>query len=376
MIMVVVGRGVRRYGMSPVGEDELWARWRAGESLRKIAAAQSMPDQHVRRYLMQCGGIRPAPVRRAELHLSSGEREEVSRALARGESYRLVGRALGRSHTTISREVARNGGRAAYRAGPADEAAYVRARRPKVSKLARDPQLRAAVEAGLEAQWSPEQISARLRVDHPGDASMRICRESIYRAIFQPQRKAIKAHLHRQLRTARLGAPPARGGMRHPRIAAVPTGTGQIRAMVGIGARPPEVEERVVPGHWEGDLVMRTRPSAVATLVERTTRYLRVVALPGGIKAGPVRQALSADLAGVQAHLLRSITWDRGREMAEHATLTAQVGAPVYFSASTCPRTLTCASMTSTPWTPSPRASTPAHDESSDGPPPPRPTTS
>jgi IS30 family transposase len=281
---------MRSVGMSEQQVEQVWVGFRAGESLSRISRREGVPKQQVARYLQSHGGVRPLPARRSPRHLSV---------------------------------VARNGGRDAYRAAAADTAAFGRARRPKASKLALAPVLRAVVEAGLELEWSPEQISHRLRLDHPDDPVMRVSHETIYMAIYQPHRRAVKAKLHRQLRTGRL--------MRHPKLAAVPSGRGRLKNMVLLADRPAEVADRLVAGHWEGDLVMGTRPSAVATLVERTTRLLRVVALPGGIKAAPVRAALTADLLKVHPALRRSLTWDRGREMAEHAQLTTDTNCPVYF---------------------------------------------
>ena len=174
-------------------------------------------------------------------------------------------------------------------------------------------------------EWSPQQISNRLRVDYPHDAEMWISHEAIYLCVFQPARKALTQNLHRKLRTGRT--------MRLPRIARQPQGRGRIRGMVPITDRPPEVEARTTVGDWEGDLVMGRRPSAVATLVERTTRLTRLVALPDGIKCGPVRLALTRDLNEIDPALRRTLTWDRGREMAEHAQLTADTGCQVYFCA-------------------------------------------
>ena len=314
---------MRSFGMSEQQVEQVWVGFRAGESLSRIGRREGVPKQQVARYLQSHGGVRPLPARRSPRHLSVGQREEISRGLARGESFRVIAAGVGCAHTTVSREVARNGGRDAYRAAAADAAAFGRARRPKVSKLAASPMLRAVVESGLELEWSPEQISRRLRLDHPDDPVMRVSHETIYMAIFQPRRRAVKAKLHRQLRTGRL--------MRHPKSSAIPSGRGRLKNMVLIADRPADVADRLVAGHWEGDLVMGTRPSAVATLVERTTRYLRVVALPGGIKAAPVRAALVADLLNIDPGLRRSLTWDRGREMAEHAQLTTDTGCPVYF---------------------------------------------
>jgi IS30 family transposase len=205
----------------------------------------------------------------------------------------------------------------------ADEAAFDRARRPKTSLLAARPMLRARVEQGLELEWSPQQISRRLVLDFTNDPSMRVSHETIYLSIFQSRRRALTPRMHRRLRTGR--------PMRLPLVARQPAGRGRIRNMVSIRERPPHVEDRSVGGHWEGDLVMGRRPSAIATLVERHSRYVRLVALPAGIKATAVRDALVADLNRVPFWLRRSLTWDRGREMADHAALTALTGCRVYF---------------------------------------------
>lgn len=291
---------MRTYGLSSEQLDAVWVSLRAGESLGRIARTHRVPLQHIRRYFLQTGGVRPRPVSRSLRQLSAAEREEISRGLAAGESFRLIGGRLGRSHTTIGREVARNGGREEYRSQSADAAAYERARRPKESKLAMSPTLRAEVEQGLELDWSPQQIAHRLKLEHADDPRMRVSHETIYLSVFQPARKALRRGLHAHLRSGRT--------MRLPKVARQPSGRGQIRGMVLLADRPPEVENRLVPGDWEGDLVMGRRPSAVITLVERTSRTVRLVALPNGIKAGPVRAALAADLARVPTRLRRSGT--------------------------------------------------------------------
>ncbi|MFD0169075.1 IS30 family transposase [Streptomyces decoyicus] len=229
----------------------------------------------------------------------------------------------GRSPSTVSREIARSGGRNLYRAASADAAAYTRGRRPKQVKLAQRLALRALVEAKLALCWSPEQIAGWLRRQFPGDASMQISHEAIYLSLYDPRRRqAIDRSLTQRLRSGR--------PMRRPKIARRPTGRGIIRGMVSITARPAEVEDRKAPGHWEGDLVMGTRPSAVATLVERTSRYTAIVALPDGIKAEQVTPHLTRSLLGIPPQLRRTLTWDRGREMAEHQVITAGTGMPIY----------------------------------------------
>ena len=314
---------MRDYGFSSVQQEELWRRWRSGESLGGIARGMGAQLQHVRRFLLQTGGLK-SPVRcRSLRHLSAREREEVSRGIAAGLSARAIARNLGRSASTISREIARNGGRGDYRAGPAEEAAERRARRPKQAKLACRPDLRALVEELLTQRWSPEQISGRLRLDFPGEPAMWVSHETIYLALFDPRRRAINRHLSRQLRTGRL--------MRHPRKAHQPSGRGRLRDMQPISRRPAEADDRRTGGHWEGDLVMGTRPSAIATLVERTSRLVRLVALPDGIKAPQVRPHLTRAALQIPPHLRRTLTWDQGREMAEHSGFTTETAMPVYF---------------------------------------------
>jgi len=234
----------------------------------------------------------------------------------------IAGR-LGRSPSTVSREIDRNGGRDAYRAVNADAAAYDRARRPKPSKLATDPVLRERVSAQLVEDWSPQQIAARLRFQHPDEPGLRVSHETVYRDLYMPSRGVFDAGMFHHLRSERPIHRPRRKMSSH--------GRGRIRNMVSIHARPVEADAREVTGHWEGDLVFGARPSAVATLVDRATRYTMVVALPDGYKADTVAAALVEHVATLPTHLRRSLTWDRGREMASHATITAALSMPVFF---------------------------------------------
>lgn len=314
---------MRDYGFSPAQQDETWRRWREGQSFSLMGRALGAPMHDVRRFLYQSGGVRQTSRQRSERHLTCGEREEISRGIAASESARQMARRLGRSASTVSREIARNGGRDRYRAASADAAAYERGRRPKPAKLAERPALRALVEAKLAQCWSPEQIAGWLRRQFPRDASMQISHEAIYLSLYDPRRRqTIDRSLTRRLRTPR--------PMRRPKIARPPTGRGVIRGMVSITARPAEVEDRKVPGHWEGDLVMGTRPSAVATLVERTSCFTAIVALPDGIKAEQVAPHLSRSLLSIPPQLRRTLTWDRGREIAEHQAITTTTGMPIY----------------------------------------------
>jgi IS30 family transposase len=277
----------------------------------------------VRAFVLQTGGVQQRPPQRAVRSLSAVEREEISRGIAAGESCRAVARRLGRAPSTVSREVTRNGGRRRYRAQIADAAAYRRATRPKPCKLALDPRLRAVVEAKLALCWSPEQIAGWLQVAYPTDSTMRISHETIYLSLYVPHRGVLRRDLRGCLRTGR--------AMRHPRGKRLPQGRGQLIDTIPIHQRPTEADGRKVPGHWEGDLVLGKRPSAVLTLVERTSRSVVLVALPAGWRANQVRPALTTAMGRLPEQLRRSLTWDQGKEMAEHARLTADIGIPVFF---------------------------------------------
>jgi IS30 family transposase len=256
--------------------------------------------------------------------LTVAEREEISRGIARGDSDREIGRLLGRSHTTIGREIDRCGGRRRYRAHFADEEAWLRARRPKQTKLARCPELRRIVAERLREEHSPQQIAGWLRREHPDNEAMQVSHETIYRSLYVQSRGELRRELTRHLRTGRQRRQP-RGASRHGQ------GRGKIRAMVPISERPPEVADRAVPGHWEGDLLMGTKTSAIAVLVERQTRYCQLVALPDGFRADAVREALVRSILTLPAQLRRSLTWDQGTEMAEHRQFTVDSGVQVYF---------------------------------------------
>jgi IS30 family transposase len=314
---------VRSWGLSAAEQDKVWARWRQGESLRLIARMLGKRGPSVRAFVLQTGGVQRRPPRRAPRSLSMAEREEVSRGVAAGESCRQIAARLGRAPSTVSRELARNGGRHRYRAQAADAAAFRRAQRPKPAKLLMQPRLRAVVEAKLALRWSPQQIAGWLPLAYPQDPVMRVSHETIYLSLFVQSRGALRRELQRCLRTGR--------AMRYPRGKRLPQGRGQLRDVVLISERPAEAEDRAVPGHWEGDLLLGKRPSAVATLVERTSRYLTLVALPDGYKAEQVRPALAAAVARLPEQLRRSLTWDQGKEMAEHTRFTVDTGVQVYF---------------------------------------------
>ncbi len=310
---------MQTFGLSPDQQEQVWARWRAGQSLRSIARSLGINRPASVRCLMAAtGGVRRPARRRAAHQLSAAEREEISRGLAAKESTRSIARRLGRSASTVSREVARNGGRAGYRAGAAEARAWQRGRRPKTCKLAGTSaaavRLRARVEHDLAQGWSPQQIAARLRADfgddHDGEA-MRVSHEAIYLSLFVQARGALRKELSAALRTGR--------AMRFPRAKRLRQGRGQLVDTVPISERPAEVEDRAVPGHWEGDLVFGVRPSAIATLVERHSRFVMLLALPAGCTAEQVRPALAKSIGRLPEQLRRSLTWDHGKEMAQHA---------------------------------------------------------
>jgi IS30 family transposase len=314
-----------RKGLTQADQDRLWQVRAEGLSDARIARRLGLRARQVSRYLTRCGGIRPRrPRRRSPRCLTLAEREEISRGIARGDSDRAIGRALGRSHTTIGREIRRCGGRRRYRAHFADEEAWLRARRPKPTKLERCPRLRGLVVERLRCDHSPEQIAGWLRRCHPDNEGMRVSHETIYRSLYVQSRGAFRRELTRHLRSGRRRRQP-RGASRHGQ------GRGRVRDMVAISERPPEVEDRAVPGHWEGDLLIGTKTSAIATLVERQTRYCQLVALPEGFRAPAVREALARSITTLPGQLRRSLTWDQGHEMAEHKRFTVESDVAVYF---------------------------------------------
>ena len=270
--------------------------------------------------------LRRPPVRepvRSPLRLSLAEREEISRGLVAGESLRVIAGRLGRSASTISREVAANGGRRRYRACSADRAAVSRMRRPKRSKLASCARLRAVVEEKLESRWSPTQISGWLVEQFPSDPEMRVSHETIYLSLFVQSRGALRKELTRYLRSGHT--------TRRPQGHSSMNGQGQLRGTLNIRERPAEANDRAVPGHWEGDLLMGKGMRAIATLVERKTRFVMLIALPAGHAADVVADALAAKIVELPEQLRRSLTWDQGKEMASHVRFTDETGVPVYF---------------------------------------------
>jgi IS30 family transposase len=259
--------------------------------------------------------------------LTPADREEISRGLAADRTFRAIGAGMGRHHTVVSREVKRNGGRDRYRAERAQVATAKRCRRPKVRKLVGHPVLAGVVTEGLCRRWSPKQIVARLRVEFPHDERMRISHETIYRSLYVQGRGGLRREL-----TAALRSGHARRQSRYLRTGRKAQGRGQIPDMVLISERPAEVEDRAVPGHWEGDLIIGARnQSQIGVLVERSTRFVVLLHLPAGRSAPMVRDAITTEIVKLPTHLRRSLTWDRGKEMAEHVAFTVATGIPVYF---------------------------------------------
>src|SRR6188472_3355930 len=309
--------------LTPQAIDELWVRMRAGHAAKTTARELGLCTGTVRGYLLRCGGIRPDPRRRAPGRLSIEEREEISRGLAAGWSIRAIAAGMGRSPSTVCREVAANGGRRRYRAARADQQAWTRAARPKRCKLAEQPVLRAIVEERLARRWSPQQIAGWLKTSYPDDPEMQVSHETIYRTLFIQSRGALRKELTAYLRTGRV--------IRRPAGTRIPDGRGGRPGILNISERPAEAEDRAVPGHWEGDLVFGKRMSPVATLAERSTRFVMLVGLPGGHKADLVADALAAKITTLPAALTRTLTWDQGHEMAEHIRFTEATGVEVYF---------------------------------------------
>ena len=309
--------------LSVVEREELWDRWEAGESQRSISRRLGRSPTTVRTQLIASGWNRPVPVGEwSSLRLSLFEREEISRGIAGGESLRCIAHGLGRSPSTVSREVKTNGGHLKYRATVAHRASRRRAKRPKATKLAECPRLAEAVEAKLSLWWSPSQISRWLVRAYPDNQEMRVSHETIYQSLFVQGKGALRKELWRSLRTGR--------ATRRPQ--GKPKSTkGQIRDMVMISERPAEVEDRAVPGHWEGDLIVGKHNSAIGTLVERQSRYVMLFGLPDDTTAESVRVALTDTVQKLPEHLWKSLTWDQGKEMAQHATFTIDTGIQVYF---------------------------------------------
>ena len=302
---------------------EMWDRWQRGESLNAIGRAFDRPSSSIFGLLAPSGGIRPPPRQRSRLALTLAEREEISRGIARSLTLRTIATQLGRSPSTISREIERNGGLVHYRASQADQAAWDRAHRPKPCKLAGSPLLRRIVAEKLRSNWSPEQIAGWLKRTYPGNESHQVSHETIYRSLFIQARGVLKKELQQYLRSQR--------AIRRSRHASLKgDGLGKITNAVSIRERPASVEDRAVPGHWEGDLLCGSRSSQIATLVERHSRYVMLAKVPSK-DTETVTNALIKQARSLPKELYKSLTWDRGSEMAGHRRFTLATNIDVYF---------------------------------------------
>ena len=313
----------RRIYYSAAQRAEIWDRWQAGESMSSIGRRFDRESSSVFSVLSPTGGIRPADRRRSQRALSLSEREEISRGLGVGQSLRRIARQLGRAPSTISREVLRNGGSERYRAARSDQAAWDRALRPKPCKLACRPDLARTVSAKLQRKWSPEQIAGWLKRTRPGEPHNQVSHETIYRSLFIQTRGALKKELLEHLRAKRT--------VRRSRHASLKrNGLGQIKDAVSISERPACVEDRAVPGHWEGDLIGGARNSYVATLVERHSRYVMLVKVANKDTESVV-SALIRQSRKLPHDLYQSLTWDRGKELADHKRLALASDIKIYF---------------------------------------------
>jgi IS30 family transposase len=310
-------------GFTAAEKTELWDRWQRGESLKAIGRAFGKPSSSIYFQVAPHGGIRPAARRRSRLALTLAEREEISRGVTAHRSTRSMARLLGRSPSTVSREISRNGGYNRYRAAPADERAWTRARRPKRCKLANNPVLRQAVVRKLRLNWSPEQTAGWLKRTHPEDEFYHVSHETIYRSLFVQARGVLKKELLSHLRSRRTIRRSKRADPNGDR-------RGQIKDIVSISARPAAAEDRAVPGHWEGDLLSGSKNSYIATLVERHTRYV-MLAKVANKDTQTVVSALIKQAKTLPNELYKSLTWDRGKELADHRRFTLATNIDVYF---------------------------------------------
>jgi len=313
----------KRARLSLTQRSEIWRRWKAGQSLHEIGRAFGKPHSCIRCLLLPRGGIPPAARHRSRLALTLAEREDISRGIASGSPLREIARHLDRAASTVSREVTRHGGRSAYRAHEADDQAWESALRPKKCLLAVHQRLREVVASKLILDWSPEQISGWLKMHYADDESMRVSHETVYRSLFIQARGVLKKELMDHLRSKRR--------MRRSRHATVSgQSRGQIVDAISIRERPPEVKDRAIPGHWEGDLLSGAKNSYMATLVERHSRFAMLIKVPSK-DTEVVVAALSQHVRKLPATLRRSLTWDRGLEMAKHKTFTVATDVKVYF---------------------------------------------
>lgn len=301
----------------------MWGRWHTGESLNSIARDLDRGHSAVQGALARSGGLRPMQRKRSRRVLTLAEREEISRGVVAGRSIRSIAADLGRAPSTVSRELQRNGGRRRYRASAADQAAWDRAHRPKTCKLAQNRALARIVAEKLQLEWAPRQIAGWLKRNYPDDENFQVSHETIYKSLFIQARGALKKELIQHLRKTR--------AMRRSRHHTQKTSDhGRITNAVSIRERPAEVEDRAVPGHWEGDLLFGSNNSQIATLVERHTRYVMLVRVKSK-DTKTVINALIRHAHKLPRELYKSLTWDRGKEMADHERFSLATDIKVYF---------------------------------------------
>jgi len=313
----------KRIKYSEEQKSEIWDRWKRGESLRAIGRVFDRPSSSIFVQLAATGGIRPAPRRRSDISLTLSEREEISRGIAARQSMRSIASSLDRSPSTISREISRHGGLDRYRASRADKTAWDRAHRPKLCKLAMNPELRDAVSIKLELEWSPQQIAGWLKYMYPGDESRQVSHETIYQTLFIQARGALRKELQQHLRSKRAIRRSVHSEKQRDK-------RGQIPDMLSISERPASVEDRALPGHWEGDLIAGSKNSYIATLVERHTRYVMLMKVDDR-KTETVINALIKHSKRLPDELYKSLTWDRGKELTDHKRFTLATDVKVYF---------------------------------------------
>jgi len=313
----------RRIYFTSAQKAEIWDRWQRGESMSSIGRCFDRDSSSIYPLLSRAGGIRPAVRKRSRLALTLLEREIISRGVAACHSLRSIAKQLCRPASTVSREISRNGGYARYRAATADKQAWERARRPKLCKLAINKQLQRVTSNKLTIHWSPEQIAGWLKRKYPQEEHNQVSHETIYRSLFVQARGVLKKELMQYLRSKRT--------MRRSRHASLKRdGLGQIKDAVSIRERPASVEDRAVPGHWEGDLIAGSRNSYIATLVERHSRYVMLAKVPNKDTQSVV-SALIKQAHKLPRELYKSLTWDRGKELADHRRFTLATDIDVYF---------------------------------------------
>ena len=313
----------KRIYYSEAQQSQMWDRWQKGESLHTIARLFDRGHSSVSRIISLTGGIRPPKRTRSRRALSLPEREDISRGIAAGLSMRSIASQLQRSPSTVSREIHRNGGYDQYRAASADQAAWDRAQRPKRCKLSQHPALKRLVALKLKGHWAPEQIAGWLKREYPDNEDYHVSHETIYKTLFIQARGALKKELQKYLRTQRAMRRPKQHSLKK-------SGLGQIKNMATIRERPASVEDRALPGHWEGDLIAGSHNSYIATLVERHTRYVMLKKVENK-ETETVVSALIKQAKKLPTELYKSLTWDRGKEMADHERFTLATDIKVYF---------------------------------------------